>query len=673
MSFILTDSNSKEKNYVSNETRKLSGWHHFTSGICYYHFHMGYLILTCFIGSIILCKIDDLPYIDGLFQSISAVTCTGLATVPMSSLSSGSFITLFFLIMFGGSLLIPIGPMLYRRYLYAQIKKQYPVGSVINENPVFNEYDVQDKALGIMIRFVITYILSWNLIAWWVMIGGMYLQDNEPNIAIRGYSRVVSAGFLSNSAFNNAGFALSDNSVSYFERNPVIYLTLSLIIIAGNTFAPVFYRLFLYIEFKVMKCLKKDVTAYKFIFTNPRRICVHTMPKRELAFLALANTFINFVEYIFFLSSTLDRSEAKDIDGDYRTNSNLAGMGFFQIISTRNAGLQIMDFRQLNQGMLLVFMVAMYLAGAPFTSAMASSIDTQDHPASIKEPDMLDYKPIENISEGASFKIDAMNIMAQVPRIRRGSDAEEEKIRIRRASDADEEKIRIRRASDADEEKIRIRRASDADEEKIRIRRGSGSDAEEVKDAQDTEPTEGLQVTRKNSERIQAPRLNSFFLITKNQSKIENEFISQYIFKHAFFIILSIFICIFAEDNLLNAKPADINVFYIIFEVISAYGNVGVSMNLPGTLYSVSGNFGILAKLSICFAMLLGKHREMPMVTDAVVDFKFTRLKTAVVMAQRSDSEAKRLLAAATSPKKDDSSGRIASVREPLEVEKNYT
>jgi Trk-type K+ transport system membrane component len=141
--------------------------------------------------------------------------------------------------------------------------------------------------------------------------------------------------------------------------------------------------------------------------------------------------------------------------------------------------------------------------------------------------------------------------------------------------------------------------------------------------------------------------------------------------KHGFFVALSIFICIFAEDNLLNAKSADINMYYIILEVISAYGNVGISMNLPGTLYSVSGNFGILAKLSICFAMLLGKHRDMPMVTDAVVDFQFKRLKKAVAVAQHLRAETKSAsVSAANVVIRESHRSSETNTRHPLEIEK---
>ena len=76
--------------------------------------------------------------------------------------------------------------------------------------------------------------------------------------------------------------------------------------------------------------------------------------------------------------------------------------------------------------------------------------------------------------------------------------------------------------------------------------------------------------------------------------------------------------------------PATINLWYIIFEVVSAYGNVGLSLSVPEQSRSLSGNFGFIGKLAIILIMLLGKHRGLPKERDAVIDFKYRRLKRGV-------------------------------------------
>ena len=60
---------------------------------------------------------------------------------------------------------------------------------------------------------------------------------------------------------------------------------------------------------------------------------------------------------------------------------------------------------------------------------------------------------------------------------------------------------------------------------------------------------------------------------------------------------------------------------------MSAYGNVGTSLGIPGKVYSLSGDMGVTGKLVIIFVMLLGKMRGLPAHTDEVIDFKFAALQ----------------------------------------------
>ena len=99
-----------------------------------------------------------------------------------------------------------------------------------------------------------------------------------------------------------------------------------------------------------------DTDTHRFILDNPRRISVNTLPLREVIFLFITTTALNVLQYVFYLASCLNRQEALD---EYGGQTTLAGIGFFQTISTRNAGLQIMNLRTMNQGMLLVYGIAM--------------------------------------------------------------------------------------------------------------------------------------------------------------------------------------------------------------------------------------------------------------------------------------------------------------------------
>ncbi|EFY87055.1 potassium transporter, putative [Metarhizium acridum CQMa 102] len=69
----------------------------------------------------------------------------------------------------------------------------------------------------------------------------------------------------------------------------------------------------------------------------------------------------------------------------------------------------------------------------------------------------------------------------------------------------------------------------------------------------------------------------------------------------------------FAED------PVSYSVFNIIFEIISAYGCVGISVGSPGANYSFCGGWRAGSKLVVCLVMLRGRHRTLPASLDYAV------------------------------------------------------
>ncbi|KAL1410029.1 hypothetical protein Q8F55_004031 [Vanrija albida] len=86
-------------------------------------------------------------------------------------------------------------------------------------------------------------------------------------------------------------------------------------------------------------------------------------------------------------------------------------------------------------------------------------------------------------------------------------------------------------------------------------------------------------------------------------------------------IVLALWlICIIERHALLEKENWDfMNVFNIIFEVVSAYGTVGLSLGVSYDNYALSGGFRKLSKLVICIVMLRGRHRGLPVAIDRAV------------------------------------------------------
>ncbi|PCH40404.1 TrkH-domain-containing protein [Wolfiporia cocos MD-104 SS10] len=86
-------------------------------------------------------------------------------------------------------------------------------------------------------------------------------------------------------------------------------------------------------------------------------------------------------------------------------------------------------------------------------------------------------------------------------------------------------------------------------------------------------------------------------------------------------LALSLFLlCIIERDGLMNTdNDSWFNVFALIFELVSAYGTVGLSLGIPYANYSFSGALHTLSKLIICAVMIRGRHRGLPVALDRAV------------------------------------------------------
>ena len=85
------------------------------------------------------------------------------------------------------------------------------------------------------------------------------------------------------------------------------------------------------------------------------------------------------------------------------------------------------------------------------------------------------------------------------------------------------------------------------------------------------------------------------------------------------YLILAVLLIVIAETSSFEADPVSYSVFNVIFEVISAYGCVGISVGLPNVAYSFSGGWHVFSKLVLCAVMLRGRHRGLPVAIDGAV------------------------------------------------------
>ncbi|KAJ7030061.1 cation transport protein-domain-containing protein [Mycena alexandri] len=79
-------------------------------------------------------------------------------------------------------------------------------------------------------------------------------------------------------------------------------------------------------------------------------------------------------------------------------------------------------------------------------------------------------------------------------------------------------------------------------------------------------------------------------------------------------------VCIIERHNIDSVENLSwFNIFSVVFELVSAYGTVGLSLGIPTENYSFSGAFTPLSKLIVCLVMIRGRHRGLPVAIDRAV------------------------------------------------------
>ncbi|KAK7402993.1 hypothetical protein QQX98_011233 [Neonectria punicea] len=86
------------------------------------------------------------------------------------------------------------------------------------------------------------------------------------------------------------------------------------------------------------------------------------------------------------------------------------------------------------------------------------------------------------------------------------------------------------------------------------------------------------------------------------------------------YIFVGIFaICIAESSRIVDSNDPAFTVFPILFEVVSAYGNVGLSLGYPTVSTSFCSQFSTFSKIVLCAMMLRGRHRGLPYALDRAV------------------------------------------------------
>ncbi|KAH8702003.1 putative potassium ion transporter [Talaromyces proteolyticus] len=87
------------------------------------------------------------------------------------------------------------------------------------------------------------------------------------------------------------------------------------------------------------------------------------------------------------------------------------------------------------------------------------------------------------------------------------------------------------------------------------------------------------------------------------------------------YIFLGLFVISIVEGTRIqnNTEYVAFTLFAVLFEIVSAYGTVGLSFGYPNTNASFSSQFSVISKLVIIAMQLRGRHRGLPYALDRAI------------------------------------------------------
>lgn len=299
------------------------------------YFYLMLFFSTAIIGALLLylpfTGKKPISFLDALFIASSAFTVTGLSPVDIGSqFNILGEIVILLLIQIGGLGIVTV-TLLTLVFLNRKI-------SMKNRFLIMVTWNIDEP--GGVIK-LIKHLAIYSLVT--ELIGMICLcLSFIPKFGI-GKGLFLSL-FTSVSAFNNAGFALFKNNLIDYSNDPIVIITISILIIFGGI------GHFVVIDFINCKKLSKLSLHSKLVLTT-------------------TSILIIIGAITFFLLE------------QFNTMQNMGlvekiGNSFFQSITTRTAGFNSIDIASINKSTALMLMLLMFIGGAPLSAAGGIKITT---------------------------------------------------------------------------------------------------------------------------------------------------------------------------------------------------------------------------------------------------------------------------------------------------------
>ncbi|OQO01971.1 hypothetical protein B0A48_12444 [Cryoendolithus antarcticus] len=225
-------------------------------------------------------------------------------------------------------------------------------------------------------------LLSWLVPAYfilWQLLGALgcaaWVAINRPETArSNGLNPWWVGAFNAISAFNNSGMSLLDANMTAFQTGYHLLITMSLLILAGNTCYPVFLRLIVWTMLKLVSRLEGEAWHYRaetlqFLLDHPRRCYTNLFPSQHTWWLLLSVVTLNGIDWAAFEILNIGNNQITDA---LPVNVRVID-GLFQAFAVRSGGFYVVIIPTVRISLQVLYVIMMYISVYPVVITMRNS------------------------------------------------------------------------------------------------------------------------------------------------------------------------------------------------------------------------------------------------------------------------------------------------------------
>ncbi|KAF2639691.1 TrkH-domain-containing protein [Massarina eburnea CBS 473.64] len=468
---------------------------------------------------------------------------------------------------------------------------------------------VEYRSLKFLSFFVISYFLLWQLLG--AITLGAYMWHYEADAcAVNDQNCFWAGAFLAVSAYSNSGFTLLDAGFIPFQDSYFILTVVTILSLAGPAAFPVFIRLLIWIMSTLLNIFSKDKEygvwkeGFDFILKFPRRVYTSMFAARDTWMFVL--TFGGFVclDWVLILILSIGNPTMDAIPLGQRIFISL-----FEGFSIPSGGYAIVSPSGMYFDVQVLWLVIFYTAAYPHIITMRKTNVYEERSLGIYEGDQAEKDQLHSPSSSV-FDMDA-----ELPTTTNNA-----------AWDGASQTPSTAKIAG-------ITRRGTAFVGRQVQRRMTAFQGVGVAHRQAPPPPNPLRrATTMDFSKASLHSLNGH--PANGPPSLLSQQVRGQLSHDVWYVSLALFLITLIETHHSITEPVTYSVFNFMFEILSGYTNIGISIGLPDQSYSFSGGMYTGSKIIMILVMLRGRHRGLPVALDRAVRLPGKKL------AQEEDEDA---------------------------------